>query len=97
MSTTVRVEDEVKADLDRFQGLVQSETGERLSQSQLLARLLRFAERRPWDFFKDPAPAWKPPTKEQLDRFFDSLEDWGVDTDSSRIDEELYGPPDEDP
>lgn len=95
MPTTVRVEDDVKAHLDRFQGLFQSETGQRLSQSQLLARLLRFAERRAPDFFNDVDTPWHPPTEEQLDRFFAQLGDWGA-TDAARIDEELYGPRDED-
>jgi hypothetical protein len=45
MPTTVRVEDDVKLELDRLQGLVQAETGERLTHSALLARLVRVARR----------------------------------------------------
>ena len=92
MSTTVRVEDDVKTELDRFQGLVQSETGDRLSQSELLAHLLRFAQRRSDLFFVTLEEAeWTPPTRDQMTQLFSRVQDWGVETDSARIDEALYG------
>lgn len=89
MSTTVRVENETKAELDRLQGLVQMETGRRISQSELLARLLRHAAKNPGMLYGEPKE-WVPPTREQLARFFEDLPDYGVETDATRIDEELY-------
>jgi hypothetical protein len=89
MSTTVRVDDEVKADLDRLQGLVQAETGERLSQSDLLARLLRFARRRPEVVLRDEA-SWTPPTKAEMEALFAEVRDEGPATDASRIKQDLY-------
>ena len=89
MSTTVRVDDDVKAELDRLQGLVQMETGQRLSQSELLARLVRYAHRRP-EIVLDESKPWTPPTIEQLARLFEKVRDWGVETDVSKIDEVLY-------
>lgn len=94
MSTTVRVEEDVKAELDRLQGLVQMETGERLSQSQLLARLLRHARRRPDMLFTEEKP-WTPPTPEQVRTLLMGLRDWGIETDASKVDDELYGPREE--
>jgi hypothetical protein len=96
MSTTMRLEDEVKIELDRFQGLLQHETGERLTHSELLAKLLGFATRRSGEFIASlHEPAWRPPTAEEMRRLFSKVQDWGVETDSSRIDEELYGPREE--
>lgn len=91
MPTTVRVEDPVKRELDALQAEVADETGERLTHSELLARLLRFARRNDGAFFREAAATWRPPTREQLDRLFRGVKDWGVRTDASRIDEELYG------
>lgn len=92
MPTTVRVEDDVKTQLDRLQGLVQHDTGQRLSQSELLAKLLRFASKRSDLFFESLGePEWAPPTPAEMKRLFGKVKDWGVATDSSRLDEELYG------
>lgn len=91
-ATTVRVERAVKAELDRLQGLVQAETGDRLSHSELLADLLRFTRRRTADFLKARSePEWAPPTKAELDHLQSYVRDWGVQTDSSKVDEALYG------
>ena len=89
MPTTVRVEDEVKGELDRLQGLVQSESGERLSHSELLRRLLDVARRHEADLFQE-APAWRPPPRHRIEQLIASAPDCGP-TDSSRIDEALYG------
>lgn len=91
MPTTVRVEDEVKADLDRLQGYLQSESGERLSHSELLRRLLAVGRRHEAELFEREPRAWKPPTREQLEILFAPSKDIDVETDSSRIDEFLYG------
>lgn len=89
MPTTVRVEDDVKADLDRLQGLLQAETGERLSHSELLARLLRVARAHERELFERAARAR--PTKEEIRRRLGGLAVGGVRVDLSRIDEDLYG------
>lgn len=89
--TTVRVDLKVKAELDRLQGLVQSETGQRVSHSNLLARLVRFASQRPEAFLREGAAEWKPPTPAQLERLLSRVRDWGVETDVTKIDRVLYG------
>lgn len=66
MHTTVRVEDEVKLALDRLQGEFLAERGERLSHSELLARLVSFARRREADFLAE-GRAWRSPTRAELD------------------------------
>ena len=90
MSTTMRLEDEVKIELDRFQGLVQHETGERLTQSQLLHRLLRFAQQREAEFFNADEDAWRPPTRGEMEMLFSKAGYFGP-TDASKIDQALYG------
>lgn len=89
--TTVRVEGGVKEELDRVQGLVLAETGQRVSQSELLARLLRIARRHEAELMTAGEEAWRPPTHEEFRRLRERVRDLGIETDSSRIDEELYG------
>lgn len=91
MPTTVRVEDRVKSDLDQLQRHVEAETGERLSHSDLLARLLRFARRNEARFLGGGGAEWRGPTREQMEEFFRRLPRTGIKTDVTRIDEELYG------
>jgi hypothetical protein len=90
-ATTVRVEETVKRELDRMQGLLQAETGERVSHSELLARLLAVARKHEAELFERPETEWRPPTREQLDRVLAKVKDWGVETDASKVDEALYG------
>ncbi|MHB8586543.1 MAG: hypothetical protein ACYDDF_12015 [Thermoplasmatota archaeon] len=91
MGTTIRVEDSVKADFDRLQGMVQMETGQKLSHSELLARLIRSARRHPsnlMDSDDSMGPRWSAKDWQAFER---SLPDWGVQIDVSKIDEVLYG------
>lgn len=89
-ATTVRVERDVKAELDRLLGTVQARTGSRPSQSELLRMLLRFARRDEAGFLEDEAGVpWRPPTMAQMERFIGAVD--GPRTDASRVDEYLYG------
>lgn len=90
-ATSLRVQEDIKEEFDRVQGMVQAETGDRLSQSELLARLLRFVRLHERQFLEEQGVPWRPPTPEQIERFFESLPDPGVETDASKIDEVLYG------
>lgn len=90
--SSVRVDGSVKEELDRLQGLVQAETGERVSQSELLRLLLRFARLREAEFLASRSePAWRPPTRADLARLRRRLEPWGEPSDASRVDDVLYG------
>lgn len=86
----VRVDDDVKEELDRLQGLVQAETGDRLSQSELLHRLLRFARRNQAEFIEWDLD-WEPPSREAVEGFLEALPDHGFTTDAREIDDTLYG------
>lgn len=90
-ATTVRVEAKVKAELDRLQGILQAETGRRLSHSELLARLVRFASRRSGSFLKETEAKWRPPTPQELRILLAPVRDLDVETDVTKIDQVLYG------
>lgn len=90
-ATSVRVGEDVKELLDRVQGTVQAETGERVSASELLRRLLEFARRHEMQFLAESGEEWKPPTKGELRKLFRGVRRWGVKTDVTKIDEVLYG------
>lgn len=88
----MRIDAAVKAELDRLQGQVQAETGRRLSQSELLRRLLRFARARESDFLRDEEEGWRPPTTAELARLRQRTLAWGgAAADASHVDDVLYG------
>lgn len=90
-ATTVRVDEHTKRDLDRIQGLVQAETGTRLTHSELLARLLRVARRHEADLFRGGEADWVPPTPTQLEALLAPARRVRTRSDAARIDDVLYG------
>lgn len=88
MPTTVRLEDEVKRELDRLQGELLAERGERISHSELLARLLRFA-RRDDRFFGDEGADTRPSPRD-VERLLARVPDVRVRTRVRDLDRDLY-------
>jgi hypothetical protein len=91
-ATTIRLDASVKRALDEFQGYIQSETGERVSHGELVARLLRFVRRNEATFLASRDESeWVPPTVAQLDALLAKTKRVRVKTNVSKLDEELYG------
>lgn len=91
-ATTVRVQQEVKQDLDRLQDQVASQEGSRPSHSELLARMVHFVDRRESEFFEEPnVPRRRRWSRERFERFLGGLPRSGPRTDARRVDEVLYG------
>ncbi|HEV8359902.1 MAG TPA: hypothetical protein VGR28_05525 [Candidatus Thermoplasmatota archaeon] len=88
MATTIRVADDVKRELDRFQGDFLAERGERLSHSELLARLLRFAR-----LHEDRVLGGGrgPPSRDDIDRLLARLPDARTRTRARDAKGALYG------
>lgn len=89
MPTTVRVDEVVKDQLDRLQGLVQAETGERLTHSALLARLLRVARMHEGDLYANELRPSQ--TKEEIRARLARLAVRVGPTDVRELDDVLYG------
>ncbi len=81
MVTTLRVDDDVKA---RFDGLLSTARshGLRLSQSELVGRLLRLATGHEDELWSDGS--WSPPAWDTLERVLEGLPDAGPATDTGR-------------
>lgn len=90
-ATTVRVDERTKSSLDKLMGLVQAETGTRLTYAELLGRLLRLARQHEGELLLGSPDDWAPPSPLQLERVLRRAKDWGVRTDAGRVDDELYG------
>lgn len=93
-ATTVRVGRDVKRRLDKLQRALQTRSGRKVSHSELLDRLARYADRNQADFFESGEDVWKPPGRAALDRILAEVGNWGVATDAANeIDDVVYGDP----
>lgn len=91
MSTSVKLSKRSKSKLEELQARVKLETGEKLTQQELLDRVIDRAVEDEADFvdsIRDDGPEL---TDEEIERWLSGTSDWGVETSEEEIDEILYG------
>ena len=91
MATAVKMDEATKSKLEELQAAIKLRTGKKVTQQEILARLIDSAvESRSAfvDSFRDGSVAL---TDEELARFNDGMISSGVETDEEDIDEILYG------
>lgn len=91
MPTTVKIDPEFKKEIDKLQAKVTMKTGEKITQQELLVRIIKFVIRNEDNFFKDFIFDWKPLTDSEWEKMKASITDFGKITKESTIDTELYG------
>ncbi len=97
MSTAVRMGEDTKHRLEELQAVIKLETGRKVTQQELLERLVEHGvEDRDEivDSFREPR---LPLTEEEMERFFSGTKDLGFESTEEEIDEILYGEGYEDP
>jgi len=90
MSTSVKLAVDDKERLEKLQALVTLKLGEKMTQQELLARLIRDALTRGDEFIESVKPN-VPMSDEEFGKVLSLSEDWGVETRSEEIDQVLYG------
>lgn len=91
MGTTVKVSDNFKKELNKLQAKVTLKTGGKISQNELLDRIVQFIITNEEQFFQEIIFNWKPLSDSEWEDIADLIADFGVDTDEQSIDRELYG------
>ena len=90
MSTSVKIAEADKEKLEKLQALVTLKLGEKMTQQELLARLIQDALTKGDEFVESVKPN-VPMSDEEFRRVLSLAEDWGVETRSEEIDQVLYG------
>src|SRR6266566_2937708 len=90
MSTSVKLAEDDKEKLEKLQALVTLKLGEKMTQQELLARLIQGALAKSDEFIESVKPN-VPMSDEEFGRVLSLSEDWGVETRSDEIDKVLYG------
>ena len=91
MSTSVKVTDRTKSRLEELQAEIRLETGRKVTQQQLLERMVTEpyeSDEELIDSFRDE---FEPLTDEEIERWLSGTVSSGVETTEEDIDEILYG------
>lgn len=91
MTTSVKVDDETKSRLEELQAAIRLETGESVTQQEVLARLVERAYESREEFIASFAPDRVPVGEDVRTAIHAGMMASGTETDEDDIDEILYG------
>ena len=91
MSTSVKISGESKRLLDILQAKLVIATGKKISQQELLGKLMKFSTEREDEFFRLITGIRLPLPPEIIEELMEMPTDWGVETREEEIDIRLYG------
>lgn len=90
MATSVKLDEDTKERLERLQAEIKLETGRKVTQQELLDRLVEHGENDKAELIDSYRDDWDGLTEAEKERFFSGTSDWGVETTEEEIDEILY-------
>jgi len=91
MATSVKIDETVKSRLEELQARIKLETGRKVTQQELLDRLVTDAYDDREEFVRGFRDEYEPPTDEEIEVLLTPTISSGVETDEDDIDEVLYG------
>lgn len=91
MTTSVKMDDETKSRLERLQAEIRLQTGERVTQQEILAQLLKDAVDSKGALIDSFRPNRVPLSEEERTKFHEGTIASGEETDEEDIDDILYG------
>ena len=91
MATSVKMDDDTKSRIERLQAEIRLETGTRVTQQEILARLVERAIESKADLIDSFRNQRVPLADSDRERFHDEMVSSGVTTTEDDIDDVLYG------
>lgn len=91
MSTSVKISGESKRLLDILQAKLVITTGKKISQQELLDKLMKFSTEREDELFRLITGIRLPLPPKKIEELMEMPTDWGVETREEEIDIHLYG------
>ncbi|WP_254543552.1 hypothetical protein [Halomarina pelagica] len=91
MATAVKMDEETKSKLEELQAEIKLETGEKVTQQEILTRIVESAYESRAEFVDSFRGGEAALTDEEVERFNEGMISSGVETDEADIDETLYG------
>ena len=91
MSSSIKIKKKDKDKLNKLQAKLTLLLGRKLTQEEIMAHLLKMAERNEKDLLELILGESNPLTDKEIRKLMELPEDWGVETKEEEIDEILYG------
>jgi len=91
VTTAVKVDDEAKAHLEELQAQIRLEAGQKVTQQELLSRIIDDAYDDREEVIDSFNESTVPASEAEIGAFLDGTFDSGVETDEADIDDILYG------
>ncbi|MFC7228740.1 hypothetical protein N0B31_15120 [Salinirubellus salinus] len=91
MTTSVKMDDDTKSRLERLQAEIRLQAGRRVTQQEILARLVEHAIESKADLIDSFREKRVPLAESERERFHDGMVSSGVTTTEEDIDDVLYG------
>jgi len=91
MATSVKMDDDTKSRLERLQAEIRLKTGKRVTQQEVLARLVERAIESKADLVDSFREERVPVPEEDREAFHDGMVSSGVTTTEEDVDDVLYG------
>lgn len=91
MATAVKMDEETKSRLEALQAEITLKTGKKVTQQEILARLVKSADESRTEFVDSFREGATELTDEEIAQFNEGMIASGVETDEEDIDEILYG------
>lgn len=91
MATSVKMDDDTKSRLERLQAEIRLQTGKRVTQQEILARLVEHAIESKAALIDSFRENRVPLTESEREKFHDGMVSSGVTTTEEDIDDVLYG------
>ena len=90
MATAVKMDEETKSQLEALQAEIKLKTGEKVTQQEILAKLVESAVESRSEFIDSFRSGTTALTDEEIEQFNEGRISSGVETDEADIDEILY-------
>ena len=91
MATSVKMDEETKSQLERLQAEIKLQTGTKVTQQEVLERLVERAVDSKAELVDSFRDEFVPLTEEEIEAFHEGMIDSGTETDEEDIDDILYG------
>lgn len=91
MATAVKLDEDAKSRLEELQAEIKLRTGEKVTQQEILTRLVEDAHESKSEFVDSFRETTVPASDEEIEAFHSGTFDSEVETDEEDIDDILYG------
>jgi len=91
MATAVKMDEEAKSRLEELQAEIKLETGRKVTQQEILTKLVDDAYESKSEFVDSFRETTVPLSEEEIERMNEGTVDSGIETDEDDIDDILYG------